>query len=543
MLAVLAYVAVVVGAGLGLRDPWPPDEPRFALIAREMVETGEWLFPHVAGQLYADKPPVFFWVVAGLYTITGSLRLAIFLPALVAALVAVWLVGDLARRLWSPSVGVHAAAALALTVQLAIEGRSGQIDGFLLGLTTASLYGLLRHLLLGPAWGWWVVGWTAAGVGVITKGVGFLPLLAVPLAYLFGGRGALWSWRRAWTGPLAFVAVLAAWLLPMLYAVHASADSGLATYRDELLLRQTVTRYADSWGHLQPPWYFLLNVIPVFWLPLTLLLPFLLPRFRAAWRSRERRVILPLAWTLLVVLFFSASPGKRGVYVLPALPAFVLAAAPWLEELRHSVAVQRLVRGVLGVLAGLFLGVAVWTRWWPVDEVVRAQQGCGVQAWVVALVGAVIFGSAAWLARGPAVVVGWATAFLTAWVGLGVGVLPQLNEGRSGAALMAKVRAALPPDGELGLVGWKEQFVLQAGMPVMHFGYRHPDGRAELAAAAAWAQAKANRRLLVAENQPGLQFAQGSRALFLGVYHRTRWWLVSAADVHAPPTSPNPVAE
>ena len=51
----LFYVVIlgllVISAGLGLRDPWPADEPRFALIARDMVETGQWLFPRVGGVL------------------------------------------------------------------------------------------------------------------------------------------------------------------------------------------------------------------------------------------------------------------------------------------------------------------------------------------------------------------------------------------------------------------------------------------------------------------------------------------------------------
>jgi len=537
-LAVLLYAAVVLGAGLGLRDPWPPDEPRFALIAREMVETGQWLFPHVAGHLYADKPPVFFWVVAGLYALTGSLRLAIFAPALVAALAALWLVGDLARRLWSPTVGVHAAAALALTVQFVVEGRSGQIDGLLFGFTTLSLYGLLRHLLLGPAWGWWVLGWAAAGVGVITKGVGFLPILLVPIAYLVGGRTPVGSWRRAWLGPAAMLAVIAAWLVPMSIAVTASGDSALTAYRDEILLRQTVTRYAEPWGHLKPPWYFVVNVIPVFWLPLTLLLPWLVPRFRDAWRAREQRVALPLAWAVAVVLFFSASPGKRGVYVLPALAGFVLASAPWLDELRQRRAVQRLGRMALAALAGALVAVAAWTAWRPVAEVVRAQQALGVPAWVVALAAAGVFAAAAWLGRGRRVAGGWAAALLGVWVGLGFGVLPRLDGDRSGATLMAKVREALPPQGELGLVGWKEQFVLQARMPVTTFGYRRPDRERELADALQWAMMSPRRRILVAENHPGLVLDPARGGTFLGVYHRLPWRLVSGEDVVAASAAP-----
>ena len=55
---------IIIGTGIGSRDPWPADEPRFAAIARDMVATGEWLFPRVGGDLYQDKPPLFFWMLA-----------------------------------------------------------------------------------------------------------------------------------------------------------------------------------------------------------------------------------------------------------------------------------------------------------------------------------------------------------------------------------------------------------------------------------------------------------------------------------------------
>ena len=65
----------------------------------------------------------------------------------------------------------------------------------------------------------------------------------------------------------------------------ANADPSLAAYRDEILFRQTVARYTDAWHHREPFWYFLVNVIPVLWLPLTLLLPWLIPQ----WRKRVAR--------------------------------------------------------------------------------------------------------------------------------------------------------------------------------------------------------------------------------------------------------------
>ena len=82
----ILVAAVILAAGLGLRDPWPADEPRFALIARDMVEGGNWLLPNVGGVLYPDKPPLHFWSVAALYQLTGSLRFSFLFPAFAAGL-------------------------------------------------------------------------------------------------------------------------------------------------------------------------------------------------------------------------------------------------------------------------------------------------------------------------------------------------------------------------------------------------------------------------------------------------------------------------
>ena len=79
--ALLRDLALLVGLGLlliatgiGLRDPWPADEPRFALIARDMVASGDWLFPRAGGDLYQDKPPLYFWLLACAYALIGSVR-------------------------------------------------------------------------------------------------------------------------------------------------------------------------------------------------------------------------------------------------------------------------------------------------------------------------------------------------------------------------------------------------------------------------------------------------------------------------------------
>ena len=120
----------------------------------------------------------------------------------------------------------------------------------------------------------------AAGIGVITKGVGFLPLLVLlPFAVLVRR-----SWRAAVprfgslgvAGALCMLIAIGAWFVPMMVA--SSAGGELLAYRNEILFRQTVTRYADAWHHHGPIYYYFVQIIPLFWLPLIALTPWLWPR-------------------------------------------------------------------------------------------------------------------------------------------------------------------------------------------------------------------------------------------------------------------------
>ena len=86
VLWLLGIGLLLIGTGLGLRDPWPPDEPRFALVAQDMLRSGDFLFPRIGGDLYADKPPLYFWLIAAATALTGSLRVGFLLPSLLGGL-------------------------------------------------------------------------------------------------------------------------------------------------------------------------------------------------------------------------------------------------------------------------------------------------------------------------------------------------------------------------------------------------------------------------------------------------------------------------
>lgn len=528
LLWLFALALLLIATGIGLRDPWPPDEPRFALVARDMVATGDWLLPRVGGEAYADKPPLFFWLLASGIEATHSLRIAFLLPSFLAAFGCVALVYDLGRRLWNREAGLAGAVALLFTVQFVWQARQAQIDATLCFWTTLSLYGLLRHLLLGPSWRWYAIGWAAAGLGVITKGVGFLPLLIlVPFALL---RDPRWQPRKPsgdgarWLlGPLTFLAAISIWLVPMLIA--ANNDPTMAAYRDEILFDQTIKRYGNAWHHRQPFWYLLVEVIPALWLPLTLLVPWLFVHWRDALRSFDLRIALLASWIVLVVLFFSFSTGKRGVYVLPAVPALALLCAPYLAQ----VATRRGAQRAMFVLAALASGLCAATWIYLLVRPDRRADIVGAYGLdplgppiLMTIAGAVICAFArprrGFLAIGG--VIATALLIVSFWVN------PQLNDARSGRSFVARIEQAADPRHELGLVAFREQYVLQARRPIVHFGNRRwREADQEMADAALWLSERTGRQLVI-NDEARAQCFSNAPVQSLGNANRSEWYLV-----------------
>jgi 4-amino-4-deoxy-L-arabinose transferase-like glycosyltransferase len=535
VLWLIGLALLLMGAGLGLRDPWPADEPRFALVARDMLRSGDWLIPRVGGDLYADKPPVFFWLMAASMALTGSMRVGFLLPSLLAGVGVVALVYDLLRRVRGREVAFAGALLLMLTFQFTWQARQAQIDATLCFLTTLSLYGLLRHLFAGPAIGWFFVGWAAAGFGVITKGVGFLPLLLlVPFAVLRErGWEATASVRdhRWWLGPVFFLGAVGIWFVPMMLATSAGGE--LLAYRNEILFQQTVTRYAGAWHHQEPAWYYFTNVIPALWLPLIALVPWLWPRWRRAFGSRDTFVVTLLAWVGLVLLFFSASAGKRGVYVLPAVPALAMAAAPWLPELLlRRPGTRKLAFALAATIAsGLVLGTLYFL--FATEATARAVERHGLApalplgiAALVAVVAVAAFRVRdGWLAYGA--------TFGGVLLSVGLVAYPRIDALRSGRAFMHSVAEATRNIEQLGLVGAKEQYLLELARPSFNFGHaRWREREQEAADAAAWLVAEPGRALLIDGKSRALCFAAATPAIELGRANRQKWFVVTgtAAD-------------
>ncbi len=518
---------IVLGAGMGLRDPWPADEPRFALVAKQMVESGQWLFPFRGGEIYPDKPPMFMWAIALFYQLTGSMRVAFLLPNLLAGLGCLALVFDLARRLWDRQTAFRAGLLLLFTVQFTVQAKLAQIDALVTFAITLGFYGFMRFLLCDGQWRWYYLGWFAAGLGIITKGVGILAaLVLIPALWTHRQeiRHATRSaWLKALAGPLFMLLAIGLWLIPMLLAVAASHDATFEAYRNNILFHQTVTRYANAWHHLKPVWYYLTEVVPVFWLPLSLLLPWLIWLSHQAFRQGKREVILLVGYLLLMLCFFSLSAGKRGVYITPGTPALALLTAPWLPLLLARRWPRRLLQGFGWLLSGLFVVLAIALLVSPKLAAKAAELGSN--PWLLVLSSGLSGLLVNTLLRRAPFTATLATLTVF-WLYYSFWAYPLLNDVRTPQGIMQEVSTKVPRHDELLIVKFREQFLLFADRPLQHWAYQ-AENQAQIQASAQWIQEAPNRWLLAPTRLLDACFDK-AKGVPLGLRHGDIWTLYRA---------------
>jgi 4-amino-4-deoxy-L-arabinose transferase-like glycosyltransferase len=400
--AVLLLAALLFLWRLGGHDLWAPDEPYFAEGAREMVADGEWAVPHVNGKVTADKPPLFFWLIALFSLPLGTVTsLTARLPSALAALGTVALTMRLGARFFGPRSAALAGVVLATAYLFWEKARWSQTDALLCCLVWVALSAFEAHRA-GDASGLraGLLFWLAAALAVLVKGpVGVLLPLGIALAVLATDRDlARWRFFAPLAGPLLFLAVIGAWM------VLATVGGGGEYSVWGALREHFLERGVHGLHHRRPPWYFA-QVLPPNLMPWTALLPGALA---LAWRRRGGADRFLLVAALFVVAFFTLSTEKRELYALPAVPAFALMVAAlvaavcgWEEPAAgpRPAPDRRWVTLAQGLLGGLLVlvGGALPFAAQRVEEVPAAS------AWLLAgLIGATGVATLAGAARGRA---------------------------------------------------------------------------------------------------------------------------------------------
>ena len=315
--------------GLGARDFWAPVEPRYAEIARVMLSKGEWIVPTINGELYTDKPILYFWFVLLGSKLVGSVNeWTVRLPSALSALGLVLTTYSLGRDLFSSKVGFFAAIILATTARVIWEGRWAHTDMLFTFFFTLSLYFFSRAIFKKGNQREFLIAYGLIGFATLTKGLIGVVLPALIILVFVAVRRqwrSISEWRLP-LGVLVFLLVIVPWF----------AWVGLATegkWLDDFVVIHHIQRYTSGLGHRKPFFYYFLN-FPADFMPWTV---FLLPAIFAYW-SRMRLLREPVhlflfLWFSVIFVFFSLSDTKRALYLLPIFPPAALFVACYFDNL------------------------------------------------------------------------------------------------------------------------------------------------------------------------------------------------------------------
>ncbi len=311
---------------MGGYDLWPADEPRFGQVAREMMQRGDYLVPHINDRPYQEKPPLLFWLIALVSQPIGDVTaFTARVPSVLSAVGIVVLTYLLATRMWGPNTALWTCLILMTMQRFWWQARTAQIDMLLSFFVMLATYSLWR-------WdeerkqSWLIVLYIAITGGMLAKGP---PALVFPLLLIvtFYWRDTASRKATHWVaGSLASVIITLLWFVPARLMAAETTEAAVEGGMINNLFINTVGRFFLGVSKLQPPWYYL-TTIPADIMPWTLLLP---PVVYWIWRHKNdsRSMRFLLCSFVPALIFFSISLGKRSVYILPLFPIMAMLMAP-----------------------------------------------------------------------------------------------------------------------------------------------------------------------------------------------------------------------
>jgi 4-amino-4-deoxy-L-arabinose transferase-like glycosyltransferase len=368
--AALVIALVMCFAGIFPRGLWTPDEPREAEIGREMLANGFSAQPMLDGEPFLEKPPLYPWMMAASYAAfgvsPGPARVPAALCSIGSMLVAYWL----GRRAGGRAAGLFAAAVLATFAKFA------EVSHFAINDAALTLFVGAGHLAFLVArdrerekrktLAFIAIG-ACTALAFLTKAlIGPVLLLGPPIVAAAIGR----EWRflrhalpRAtlWCA-LFLVALGLPWVLAL---AHTGGWTAVRVCLVDNTIGRSLPGVKQEFGH-EARWYYYFTTLPVDMLPWTLALPALAMSgvLRASWRGGRARWLALACVAGIALLSIPAS--KRGLYVVPLMPAMAAAMGAWLSRAgtRDARRVDRATTiallGTIAVVCVAVAGVAVW---------------------------------------------------------------------------------------------------------------------------------------------------------------------------------------
>jgi 4-amino-4-deoxy-L-arabinose transferase-like glycosyltransferase len=350
----LALVGALLVFRLGAIPLIGPDEPRYARVAVEMHRAQAWVTPTLAGEPWLEKPPLYYWLAGGSFSLLGETEAAARLPSVLATLLLVGSTAILGARLYGPAAGLHSGFIAGTALLPFLYGHAASMDMLLAATVTAAI-GLAGLRLLALAGRGAVVAAAAcAGLAALAKGpLGILLPILILGAFLLAARD--WRGFRQLFSPIpiaAFLLVAAPWYAAILL------DQGWH-FVDVFLLDHNVERFTSTIHHHPGPfWYY----VPVLLAGLFPWSGLAVPALYGLQPRRSQADLFLLVWLVLPFAFFSLAGSKLPGYVLPCIPPLAILMGRTADSLASGEATpERYLAGRVVALVGLVLGALAAT--------------------------------------------------------------------------------------------------------------------------------------------------------------------------------------
>lgn len=361
---ILATLYICYFHNLGAIGFVGPDEPRYAWIARDMVETGDWVTPRLYGKPWFEKPVLYYWAAALSFKLFGVSEAAARFPSALSALFATLAMAWLALRVYGTETARWLLLLLPTTVGMIGFSHAAATDMPFAAMLAIAMVCAARLLGLVPGSSTSFTSFLFGlflGLAVLAKG----PAAIV----LSGGAVLLWAvftkrWRDAFRclHPIA-IAAFCLTALPWYILCSRRNPDFFRTF----IIEHNFKRYlTPEFRHIQPFWFYI-PILLIAFAPWTLaLLWSTVYGSLSSWRKKHipPLTLFLLSWALFCLLFFSASKSKLPGYLLPTLPAIgLLLARSYVSfRAREEKSFRWLLNGwtILSLPTGLFLLLAGW---------------------------------------------------------------------------------------------------------------------------------------------------------------------------------------
>ena len=310
--------AIVFFWGLGSMDLLSLNEGRRALAIQEMVSSGNWLLPHLNGELYLTKPPLLYWLSSSLAFIWGVNEWTLRLPSALAAIAVLIMVYRYALQQSGKWAALFAVQLLIANLGFAMLGRRAEIEMLLTALCVGSLLSALQYIQSQSSKNWIILSYFLLALALMTKGPLVILLVTLPLliAAIYSKNPHIKAVLLSGRGWLIFLVVGLTWYAIVSWQLGFDIWATIAK-RDMLDKMQSESA--------KPILSYLAWIAVDFMLLIGLFLVGVKEFFKQQFQQSRQLVLL--AATILPLIIFSLFSNKHAKYLLPIYPLIAILLA------------------------------------------------------------------------------------------------------------------------------------------------------------------------------------------------------------------------